>query len=101
MATPQDIIDKLEASLKVAHTFDAHLKKLINEVATYQPAVNAMKILLAKVGFDQEVQIEDNMKLLIDHHTALVAENTILRKTVEEREALMEQLREVVLESAD
>jgi predicted AAA+ superfamily ATPase len=97
MATPKDIIKKLDEATKIALTFDSHLNQLINEVGRLLPTHNAMVVLLDKVGFDKEQQIEDNLKLLIDHHTSVVAENTILRKTITDRDALMEQLRRVVL----
>jgi hypothetical protein len=97
MATPKDIIKKLDEATKIALTFDSHLNQLINEVGRLLPTHNAMVVLLDKVGFGKEQQIEDNLKLLIDHHTSVVAENTILRKTITDRDALMEQLRRVVL----
>ena len=95
------MIEHLEASLVIAHNLEKHITYLANEVNTHQPAVNAMRALLAKVGFDKEQAIEDNMKLLIDHYTDMVAENTRLRTTITDRDALMERLREVVLKSAD
>lgn len=101
MATPKDVISKLEAALKVAHTFDDHIKKLTQIVAITEPSVNAMQALLSKVGFDKEIQVEDNLKLLIDHHTALVAESTILHKEKEERDALLTELRKVVTQHVE
>ena len=97
----ENMIEHLEASIIIARNLESHIKHLANEVHTYQPAVHAMQALLTKVGFDKETAIEDNMKLLIDHHTDLVAENTRLNKTITDRDALMEQLKKVVLKSAD
>ena len=98
MATPKDIVEKLDEARRISLTFESHLNQLTNEVATLLPAVNAVKALLKKGGFDKEHTLEDNVKLLIDHHTKLVAENTQLRAKISDRESLLEQLRKVVLE---
>ena len=101
MTQAKDIVPKLEACIKIAHAMENHNSRLINELALINPSHNTVKAQLLKVGFGHESTNEDNLKLLIDHQLALVAENTKLHKKLSDRDSLMEHLKEVVLKDAD
>jgi len=101
MTEGKELVTIIKRCLELAQKLDDHTKKLVNELATLGPSHNTVKAQLLKVGFGSETTNEDNLRLLIDHHTTQVAENTRLNKIITDRDALMEQLREVVLESAD
>ncbi len=101
MTQAKDIVPKLEACIKIAHALENHNSRLVQELAVLGPSNNTVKAQLLQVGFGTEITNEDNLKLLLDHHTNLVAENTKLHKTITNRDSLMEQLRTVVMENAD
>lgn len=101
MANSKKLIEGLKVCLALADQVDNHCKKLVNELTHLEPSHNTVKAQLANAGFSSETTNEDNLKLLLVHHTSLVAENTRLNKIITDRDALMEQLREVVLESVD
>jgi hypothetical protein len=101
MTTPKDIINKLEECIGIAKNYDDHINNLTQEVARLRPSHDAVEALLKKHGFSSEPIIEENLRLFVDHHTKLVAENTKLQRIISDRDELMEQLRKVVTESAD
>lgn len=101
MTQAKDIVPKLEACIKIAHALENHNSRLINELAIHEPSNNTVRAQLIAVGFGSEKTNEDNLKLLLDHHTNLVAENTRLHEIITNRDALMEQLKKVVLQDAD
>jgi len=99
MTTPKDIISKLQECIHIAQHYDEHIKALTQQVAHLEPSHNTVKALLMKVNFASETTNEDNLRMFIDHHTDLVAENTILKKKITDRDKLMEQLRKVVVDN--
>jgi hypothetical protein len=101
MAKVIDIVTGLEVVIDAIQKMEKHSTDLIKQLDHLLPSHNTVKAMLLKVGFSSETTNEDNLRLLIDHHTALVAENTKLHATINSREALMKQLREVVMKDAD
>ena len=101
MTEAKDIVSKLKDCIDIAHKLGEHNKKLVNALALHEPSNNTVRAQLIAAGFGVETTNEDNLKLLLDHHTNLVAENTRLHKIITDRDALMEQLREVVLDGGD
>ncbi len=101
MTEAKDIVGRLKECIDIAHKLGDHNKKLVQALALHEPSNNTVRAQLIAAGFGSESTNEDNLKLLLDHHTTLVAENTRLNKTITDRDALMEQLREVVLEGGD
>lgn len=101
MADVKSMIIDLKEIIESILIMDKHNKHLTNELAIHEPSNNTVKAQLLNVGFGSEGTNEDNLKLLLDHHTNLVAENTRLHETINSRDALMEQLREVVLVDGD
>lgn len=101
MTEAKDIVGHLKTCIDIAQKLDDHIKKLVQELAIVGPSHNTIKAQLLNAGFGKELTNEDNLKLLLDHHTNLVAENTRLNKIITDRDALMEQLREVVLDGGD
>lgn len=56
---------------------------------------NGVKALLAKIGFSTKPTNRENFEKLIEHHTKLVAENTLLRRTIDKNAPLLEVVREI------
>jgi len=101
MSEGKKITEMLQKCLNIAAIIDEHNKALIQTVAHLEPSHNAIAALLSGVGFDSETSNEDNLHLLITHHTKLVAENTALRKTLDSHGELIEKIREVANEVAE